>query len=219
MRRAFDMYGDDSDGQQFKYLNIFARIEGCEKWTKVRRTLSKNKDEQYNPDAPAAAASAGRPELGQKKLKELKKSGHPSDRLQASFEKCWADARAHIAGRDTKYDARWKEMLANQGTRIALLQTISAAKKRNTNLAFLIGRNDAAMDEETMAWYDAHRQAILRPPSTASSSLRRCPLRGRRNFAARGAGRHRRRACCSLVSVSIAGLWLIRSPNLCDAFV
>jgi hypothetical protein len=61
-------------------------------------------------------------------------------------------------------------MLANQGARIALLQTTSAAKKRNTDLAFLIGGNDAAMDEETRAWYDAHRQAILRPPSTMSSS-------------------------------------------------
>jgi hypothetical protein len=39
-----------------------------------------------------------------------------TERLQASFEKCWADARAHNAGRDTKYDARWKEMLANQST-------------------------------------------------------------------------------------------------------
>jgi hypothetical protein len=108
MRRAFNMYGDDFDGQQFKYLNVFARIEDCEKWAEVRRTLSKNKDEQYNPDAPAAAASAGRPEFNQKKLKEMKKSGPPADRLQASFEKCWADARAHNAGRDTKYDARWK---------------------------------------------------------------------------------------------------------------
>jgi hypothetical protein len=44
------------------------------------------------------------------------------------------------------------------------------AKKRNTDLAFLIGGNDAAMDEETRAWYDAHHQAFLRPPSTASSS-------------------------------------------------
>jgi hypothetical protein len=61
-------------------------------------------------------------------------------------------------------------MLANQGTRIALLQTTSAAKKRNTDLAFLIGGNDTAMDEETRAWYDAHRQAILCPPLTASSS-------------------------------------------------
>jgi hypothetical protein len=50
-----------------------------------------------------------------------------------------------------------------------LLQTTSTAKKRNTDLAFLIGGNDAAMDEEKRAWYDAHRQAILRPPSTASS--------------------------------------------------
>jgi hypothetical protein len=90
--------------------------------------------------------------------------------LQASFDKCWADARAHAAGRDNKYDARWKEMLANQGIRIALLKTTSVAKKRNTDLAFLIGGNDAAMDEETRAWYDAHRQEILRPSSTALSS-------------------------------------------------
>jgi hypothetical protein len=112
----------------------------------------------------------GRPELGQKKLKELKKAGHPADRMQASFDKCWADARAHAARRDTKYDARWKEMLANQGARIALLKTTSAAKKRNTDLTFLIGGNDAAMDEKTRAWYDGHRQDILRPPSTALSS-------------------------------------------------
>jgi hypothetical protein len=59
MRQAFDMYGDDTDGQTFKYLNVFARIETREKWAKVRRNLSKNKDEQYNPDASAAAASTG----------------------------------------------------------------------------------------------------------------------------------------------------------------
>jgi hypothetical protein len=96
-------------------------------------------DGQYNPDALAPAVSAGRPELGQKKLKELKKAGHPADKLQASFDKCWTDARAHVAGRDTKYDARWKEMLANQGARIALLKITSAVKKRNTDLAFRIG--------------------------------------------------------------------------------
>jgi hypothetical protein len=81
MRRAFDMYSDDIDGQTFKYLNVFARIETCDKWADIRRNLSKNKDEQYNPDTPAPTASAGRPELGQKKLKEMKKAGHPAERL------------------------------------------------------------------------------------------------------------------------------------------
>jgi uncharacterized protein YaaQ len=78
--------------------------------------------------------------------------------------------RAHAAGRDNKCNARWKEMLANQGVRITLLKATSAAKKRNTNLAFLIGGNDAAMDEETRALYDAHHQDILQRPSTALSS-------------------------------------------------
>jgi hypothetical protein len=133
MRRAFDMYSDDTDGHTFKYLNVFARIKNCEKWADVRRNLAKNKDEQYNPDALAPAASAGCPELSQKKLKEQKKAGHRAKRLQAPFNKCWADTRAHAAGRDNKYDAWWKEMLANQGVRIALLKATSTAKKRNTD--------------------------------------------------------------------------------------
>jgi hypothetical protein len=66
------MYRNNTDDQTFKYLNIFARIENCEKWADVCRNLVKNKEEQYNPEAPAPAASVGRPELGQKKLKKLK---------------------------------------------------------------------------------------------------------------------------------------------------
>jgi hypothetical protein len=120
----------------------------------VRRNLAKNKDEQYNPDALAPTASVGRPKLSQKKLKELKKAGHPIERLQASFDKCWAGARAHATGRDDKYDTWWKEMLANQGVRIALLKATSMEKKRNTDLAFLIGGNDGQMDEEMRAWYE-----------------------------------------------------------------
>ena len=169
MRRAFDAYQDDT-GTTFKFLNVFSRIEKCEKWAEVRKNLAKNKNEQYNPDAPAAAASDGRPELGQKKLKELKKMGHPADRMQASFDKCWTDARTHATGRDDKFNGRWKEMLANQGAWIALLKTTSEAKKRNTDLAFLIGGTGGQMDDEVKTWYDGHRANILRPPPSSASS-------------------------------------------------
>ncbi|XP_051210975.1 uncharacterized protein [Lolium perenne] len=66
LRRALDMYTDDT-GLQFKFLNVYARLEKCEKWKEVRTSLSKSKTEQYNPDAPPACAAEGRPELGQKK--------------------------------------------------------------------------------------------------------------------------------------------------------
>ncbi|KAK1631958.1 hypothetical protein QYE76_006273 [Lolium multiflorum] len=99
LRRALDMYTDDT-GLQFKFLNVYARLENCEKWKETRTTLSKSKTEQYNPDAPAASAAEGRPELGQKKLKELKKTGNPADRMQASIDKCWADL-SHADGRTT----------------------------------------------------------------------------------------------------------------------
>ncbi|KAK1619620.1 hypothetical protein QYE76_025137 [Lolium multiflorum] len=171
LRRALDMYTDDT-GLQFKFLNVYARLEHCEKWKETRTTLSKSKTEQYNPDAPAAGAAEGRPELGQKKLKELKKTGNPADRMQASIDKCWADLRSHADGRNDKFDGRWREMLANQGVRIALLKTTAAAKKRNTDLAFLMGGgNMELMDEETRNWYQGHRSDILRAaPASPSSS-------------------------------------------------
>ena len=161
----------DDTGMQFKFLNVYARLENCEKWKETRTTLSKSKTEQYNPDAPAAGSADERPELGQKKLKELKKTGNPADRMQASIDKCWADLRTHADGRNDKFDGRWREMLANQGVRNTLLKTTAAAKKRNTDLAFLMGGNTDLMYEETRIWYQGHRSDILRaPPASPSSS-------------------------------------------------
>jgi hypothetical protein len=67
-------------------------------------------------------------------------------------------------------------MLANQGVLIALLKATSTAKKRKTDLAFLIGDNDGKMDEETRVWYDAHRQDIFDPLRRALRPLLRHPL-------------------------------------------
>jgi hypothetical protein len=163
------MYQDDT-GLTFKFLNFFSRIEKCEKWAETRKNLAKSKNKQYNPDAPAPGSSDGRRELNQKKFKDLKKMGHPAERLQASFDKCWTNSRTHATGRDDKFDDRWMEMLTNQGARIALLKTTATTKKRNTDLAFLMGGNMDLMDEETRIWYEGHHTDILRPTPTSSSS-------------------------------------------------
>ncbi|KAE8821629.1 putative methionyl-tRNA synthetase [Hordeum vulgare] len=47
----FAMYRADNEDQEFKFLQVFTRIESCQKWREIRLALDKAK-ETYNPDAP-----------------------------------------------------------------------------------------------------------------------------------------------------------------------
>ena len=55
MVRMFEMYQQDSNDAEFKYLHVFTRIEKCEKWAEVCLNLGNGK-EPYNPDAPGTSA-------------------------------------------------------------------------------------------------------------------------------------------------------------------
>ena len=55
----FTLYRQSNSDAEFKYLHVFERIEKCEKWADVRRTLAKAK-ETYKLDAPTPGASKGR---------------------------------------------------------------------------------------------------------------------------------------------------------------
>ena len=169
----FDMFRQDNNDLEFKFLHVFTRIESCEKWTECRLALTKTKDDVYNPDAPVSAAAEGRPD-GNKKAQAARDSAPAAERLQSAIEMCIADAKSHAAMREEQSEARWSALMKKQDAKLDLLRTNVAAKKRNTDLAFLMGADTATMDPQVKTWYLAERDLILNqmpaPAATAESS-------------------------------------------------
>ena len=100
-------------------------------------------------------------------------------RVQESIEHCLADAQARAVLREEKTEARWSSLMKNSAIKLDLLRTNVAAKKRNTDMAFLMGGADMLQsnDEKLKAWYMAERGLILnqlpstRPPTPTHTSM------------------------------------------------
>ncbi|KAE8783832.1 putative methionyl-tRNA synthetase [Hordeum vulgare] len=148
MLRMFAMYRADNEDKKFMFLHVFSRIDPCEKWREVRLALDKAK-ETYNPDASAPAAAVGRPD-GTKKARVARDAAPAAQRLQASIEQCFAGVKSSAARRQEKFDARWSTLMIK-----------TAAKKRNTDLEFMMRTDTSTMDEKVKAWYIVHRDLIL----------------------------------------------------------
>ena len=86
------LFWQSNSDAEFKYLHVYKRIDMCEKWAEVRRTLDKAK-ETYKPDAPTPGASEGRPN-GNKGAKRGKHADATTARVQESIEHCLTDAQA-----------------------------------------------------------------------------------------------------------------------------
>ncbi|XBH61666.1 hypothetical protein VPH35_116063 [Triticum aestivum] len=163
----FAMYRQGNNDAEFKYLHVYKRIDKCEKWAEVRRTLDKAK-ETYKPDAPTPGALEGRSD-GNKGAKKGKHTDAATARVQESIEHCLADAQARAALREEKTEARWSALMSSSAVKLDLLRTNVAAKKRNTDLAFSLGGADMLQsnDEAVKAWYLTERGLILNQlPST-----------------------------------------------------
>ena len=83
--------------------------------------------------------------------------------MQESIEHCLADAQARAVLREEKTEARWSSLMKNNAIKLDLLRTNVAAKKRNTDMAFLMGGADMLQsnDEKLKAWYLVQRGLIL----------------------------------------------------------
>ena len=157
----FAMYRQGNNDAEFKYLHVYKRIDKCEKWAEVRRTLDKAK-ETYKPDAPTPGASEGRPD-GNKGAKKGKHADAATARVQESIKHCHADAQARAVFREEKTDARWSALMSSSAAKLDLLRTNVATKKRNTDLTFLLGGADMLQsnDKAFKAWYLEERGLIL----------------------------------------------------------
>ncbi|XP_048544935.1 uncharacterized protein LOC125523912 [Triticum urartu] len=166
--RMFAMYRGDNQDADFKHLHVYKRIDKCEKWAEVRRALGKAK-ETYKPNATTPGASEGRPD-GHKLAKKGKNADAATARVQESIEHCLADAQARAVLREEKTEARWSSLMKNSAIKLDLLRTNVAAKKRNTDMAFLMGGADMLQsdDEELRVWYMAERGLILNQMRTAT---------------------------------------------------
>ena len=163
----FALYRQSNSDAEFKYLHVYKCIDKCKKWAEVRRTLDKAK-ETYKPDVPTPGASEGRPD-GNKVAKKGKYADAATARVHESIEHCLADAQDRAVLREEKTEARWSALMSSSAVKLDLLRTNVAAKKRNTDLAFLLGGADMlqSTDEAVKAWYLAERGLILNQlPST-----------------------------------------------------
>ena len=80
------------------------------------------------------------------------------------------NVRVQESMQEEETKGRWSALMTSNAVKLDLLRTNVAAKKRNTDLAFLMGGVDmSAMDEQVKAWYLAERGLILNQmPSTAA---------------------------------------------------
>ena len=104
-----------------------------------------------------------------KGAKKRKHADAATARVQESIEHCLADAQARAVLREEKTEARWSALMSSSAVKLDLLRTNVAAKKRNTDLAFLLGGADMlqSTDEAVKAWYLVERGLILNQlPST-----------------------------------------------------
>ena len=81
-----------------------------------------------------------------------------------------SNAQARAALREEKTEARWSALMTNNTVKLDLLRTNVAVKKRNTDMAFLMGGADMLQsdDEELGAWYMAERGLIMNQMRTAT---------------------------------------------------
>jgi hypothetical protein len=148
-------YREDNDDVKFKLVHVFAQIETCDKWTKVRTVLAKA-IASFDPNVVATPAAVGRP-VGNNKANAMRDATPAIKKLHSSILACIADAAAHATTR-AKQAAKMEEVvltrrasvMERQDIKLEIINANIVAKKRKEDLAIMLV-NTNGMDDDVKA--------------------------------------------------------------------
>jgi hypothetical protein len=105
---ALKLYKVEKEGKEFNMMHCFQKLQGCNKWDRVRRTLNEGKTGEEGPIP--TAASAGRCPTGTKKAKTEMNAGSSGGGFEAGVDLFVDSMNANSKELYDRSDARWKEI-------------------------------------------------------------------------------------------------------------
>nr|XP_020174313.1 actin cytoskeleton-regulatory complex protein PAN1-like [Aegilops tauschii subsp. strangulata] len=157
---------------QDKTVDLDGDMDGELEYGKEEPDKQEEEDgEEEKEDEPAPVPARRR-----KKKKGAARTDEPRIKWASKEQECLAEAWKVVCPdpitgmNQEKTEARWSALMTSSAVKLDLLRTNVAAKKRNTDLAFLLGGADMiqSTDEAVKTWYLAERGLILNQlPSSA----------------------------------------------------
>jgi hypothetical protein len=112
------MYKAENKGKEFNMMHCFQKLQGCNKWDRVRRTLNEGKTGEEGT-IPAAPSAVGRP-TGTKKAKADRNAGSFGGGFEAGISLFVDSMNANSKELYDRSDARWKGIKETQKEKLAL---------------------------------------------------------------------------------------------------
>jgi hypothetical protein len=147
------MYKVENEGKEFNMMYCLQKLQGCNKWDRVRGILNEGKNGEEGP-IPAAPSSAGR-STGTKKAKADRNAGSSGGGFEAGVGMFVDSMNANCKDLYDRSDASWKEIKETQKEKLVLERERGLASKIEVEATLIKVKNDAKSFELTKMVEDA----------------------------------------------------------------
>jgi hypothetical protein len=141
------MYKRENEEKEFTMMHCFQKLQGCNKWDRVWRTLNESKTGEDGA-IPAVPSSDGRP-TGTKQAKADRNAGSSGGGFKAGVGMFVDSMNANSKELYNKSDTRWKEIKETQKEKLALERERVLAAKIEAEATLIKAKNDAKSFELT----------------------------------------------------------------------